>query len=99
MSMRKYTPGSDTGAPQPLGVIRGALLLYKGIKPMLLKQPVELGVKRMARGLGQGMVRHPDLLLLTFPAFAHRHYRPPLEAARFLDLYKSRKGPVRRAIV
>ena len=38
---------------------------------MLFQQPVELGVKRMARGFRQGMGRHPDFMLLTFPTFAY----------------------------
>ena len=35
---------------------------------MLFQQPVELGIKQMAWGFGQGMGRHPDLLPLTFRA-------------------------------
>ena len=65
----------------------GAQLLYEGIKPMLLKQAVELGIKRMARGFGQGMGRHPDLLLLTFPAFAHRHHRPSRGSGSFFGSF------------
>ena len=38
---------------------------------MFAKQAIELGIKRLTRGLGKGVGRHPDLLLLTIPAFAH----------------------------